>query len=222
MGRAALSAVNAGLAIANDERPMSYEACIRAELASSWIARPRKAWLEKELAKLLGGSPHQQKAPNEVSPCHIPTAAPATANRCEHLSLVGGDDFVRATKRAIAYIRPVPSWRLVLHLTSLRDAGRNFTYAGGYVSSGVFTVAKSTWSADSKNYASAMAHEGCHASRGCAYGAEEERYAFAAQIQALREMGASRSMIAEYENHLRNPIHQVGWAKEWAQMQGAH
>lgn len=134
----------------------------------------------------------------------------------EHITIDGSAAFVAATQRALALLRRTPSWSLALPLRSIRELQNEAASSGGYLfGSTEVNVGRATWNASPQYYASMIAHEGCHSTRGSAYGAEEERAAFAAQAKALRELGASRSEIAYCERHGRNPTHHVQWEQDW-------
>lgn len=134
----------------------------------------------------------------------------------EHITIDGSPAFIAATQRALGLLRATPSWRLAQALTRIREQQTEISNAiGGYVWGTEFTVSACTWKGGAKYYASQIAHEGCHATHGHSSSAESERVAFAAQAQALRELGASWSEIAYCEKHGRNPTHHVQWETDW-------
>lgn len=192
---------------------MAYEDDIRAELALTWIMKSRRKWLEKELARVTtAGVPAvETRRPNAVAtqrPAEAPTA------RGGELVIEGDARFIAATEAALRKLQGTPSWVLATKLRGIRQVTADQignSEVGGYLDDGIFHCGPSFWSAAPEHYASGIAHEGAHAARPDVAGTEGERMAFAAQAQALREMGASRSLISRYEAEAANPTHHLNW-----------
>lgn len=188
---------------------MSYEDDIRAELALGWIMKSRRKRLEKELAKITAGN---AQPITDTQPKHAPTAAPQGAG--SDIFIDGDPAFRAATRAALDKLKGTPSWALASQLKGIKqvtEADIGNSEVGGYLSEGVFHCGPTWWQGDITRYASGIAHEGYHASRPHEIGTEAERGAFRAQAQALREMGAPRHVIAEFERDAANPTHHLNW-----------
>jgi len=187
----------------------SREESIRAELASGWIMKSRRKWLEKELAKITAGN---VQPATDMQPKHAPTAAPQSAGG--GIFIDGSPEFRAATRAALDKLKGTPSWALAAQLKGIRQVSKEDIgnrEVGGYLSDGVFHCGPGWWQSDVTRYASGIAHEGAHAARPDIKGTEGERMAFKAQAQALREMGASSSLIDRYEREAANPTHHLNW-----------
>lgn len=189
---------------------MSYEDDIRAELSNSWIMRSRRKWLEAELARITASK--QASPTSQETPPHARRAA--TQPSSDTIAIDGSPEFIAATEAALRALQGTPSWILATHLRGIKqissaDIGND--KVGGFVRDGVFFCGDSWWRADTKHYASGIAHEGAHAARPDVTGTEAERMAFRAQVQALRELGAPSRLIEHYEAEARNPTHHLGW-----------
>lgn len=188
---------------------MSYEDDIRAELSLSWIMKSRRKWLEKELARVTA-APKVEIRPNPVMPQKA-TEAPMAAEG--QIVIEGSPEFIAATEAALRKLQGTPSWVLATKLKGIRQAneGDLTGEVAGYLSEGIFHAGQAFWRADAIEYAAGIAHEGAHAARPDITGTEGERFAFKAQAQALREMGAASSRVNAYEREAANPTHHLNW-----------
>lgn len=168
----------------------------------SWVSKPERKALEAMLAQMRV---NQQARPQ----VQVPVAASSG-----DIDVSGSPAFVKATRRAIDALKETPSWFWARHLRSIRESPNDDGSIAGYVSGGIFTVMRNAWNAGTKEYASFFVHEGTHAARGHAIGIEEEKIAYANQVQALKEMGASWWTIRRYEKHAANPTHNFSYAPQ--------
>ena len=135
--------------------------------------------------------------------------------RFEHIEIDGSQAFATAAHRALSILRSAPNWRYMAKVTRIRELENQPVSAGGYLFGSEVNVGRGWWQGDAKSYAGMLSHEGAHASRGGAYGAEEETFAFRVQAETLRQVGGSSSEIAECERQARSPTHQDAWASEY-------
>lgn len=191
---------------------MSYEDDIRAELSNSWIMRSRRKWLEKELARVTAQAPVRIEVDRPQVAEAPQQAAAEQAPSGGSIAIEGSPEFVRATEAALRKLQGTPSWVLATKLQAIKqvDPRTLSGQVGGYLQDGIFHVGD-VWRADTKQYASGIAHEGAHAANPHASGTEGERIAFRAQVKALKELGASSFLINHYEEQARNPTHHLGW-----------
>jgi len=188
---------------------MSREDDIRAELALGWIMRSRRKWLEAELAKITT-APKIEIRPNTAAP-QKPAEAPRAAEG--QIVIEGSPEFIAATEAALRKLQGTPSWVLATKLKGIRQvssADIGSSEVGGYLSEGIFHCGPTWWQGDATRYASGIAHEGAHAARPDITGTEGERFAFKAQAQALREMGA-HGLAQKFDREAANPTHHLGW-----------
>lgn len=191
---------------------MSYsEADLVRELSRTWLSKSDRRWMEAELAKVRasGGAPS--------SP--VQTATPRPQERApqpsgDAIAIEGSPAFIAATEAALKRLQGTPSWSLVAGLHGIKQVSSDQignSEVGGYLKDGIFHVGDSTWRNDARHYASDIAHEGAHAAHPHAMGAEGEKIAFCAQVKALTELGAPRSVIGKYESYAQNPTHHINW-----------
>lgn len=190
---------------------MAYEDDIRAELGLSWVGRSRRKWLEKELARIQGTTAGAN-IPIRVEPPTQQARSAAPMMPGDQIVIEGSPAFIAATEEALRRLQGTPSWALAAKLRGIRqvDPSTLNGEVGGYLQDGIFHVGD-VWRADTKQYASGIAHEGAHAANPRASGTEGEKIAFKAQVQALKELGASSYLIGHYQQQADNPTHHLNW-----------
>lgn len=192
---------------------MAYEDDIKAELALSWVGRGRRKWLEAELAKVQGASAGASIPIRSEPPAQQPrTAAPVMPG--DQIVIEGSPEFIAATEAALKSLQGTPSWVLASKLRGIRQISNDKignSEVGGYLQGGIFHVGDAPWRNGVQRYASDIVHEGAHAANPSVSGTEGERLAFKAQAQALKELGASGSIIAHYQQQAENPTHHLNW-----------
>lgn len=198
---------------------MAYEDDIKAELARSWVGRSRRKWLEAELAKVQGASvgasiPIRSEPPAQAvgQPTQQPRTAAPMAPSTE-IVIEGSPAFIAATEAALRSLQGTPSWVLASKLRGIRQIEQSKLggEVGGYLQDGIFHAGDSVWRSDVKQYASGIVHEGAHAANPRVSGTEGEKMAFKAQVQSLKELGASGGIIAHYQRQADNPTHHLNW-----------
>lgn len=192
---------------------MSYsEADLVRELGRSWLSKSDRRWMEAELAKVRGASP-VASAPVKHAPVTRPQAAaqPAGAN----IVIEGSAEFIKATEAALRLLQSTPSWQYAAKLRGIKQTTTEAIgnpNVGGYVKNGVFYAGPTNWQNDPAVYASVIVHEGAHvADTKNTDGTAREKFAFQTQLQAMKELGAPYSAMAEVEMHARNPTHHIGF-----------
>lgn len=191
---------------------MAYEDDIKAELARSWVGRSRRKWLEAELAKVQGASAGAS-IPIRSEPTTQQPRTTAPVMPGDQIVIEGNPEFIAATEAALKSLQGTPSWVLASKLRGIRqiEQSKLGSEVGGYLQDGVFHAGDSVWRSDVKQYASGIVHEGAHAANPRVSGTEGEKVAIKAQVQSLKELGASGSMIAHYQRMADNPTHHLNW-----------
>lgn len=186
---------------------------IRAHLARGWLDNRDRQQLKRQLERMEGqGSGPRFAATTRPAASHIsrqPTAsAPPSpsGDGFEHIAIKGPPAFARMTKTALAKLRRTPSWGMVSQIRSItaaRDSSANGWCVGRDVS-----VDEKIWRDNPAYLPGLLAHEASHAAHGDARSTPEtERRAYTNQAKALREIGASRSLVAYAERCAASPPH---------------
>ena len=191
---------------------MAYsEADLVRELSRSWLSRSDRRWMEAELAKIRAASAGTG-APIKHAPSSRPQAAQPPGDQ---IVIEGSPEFIKATEDALRLLQGTPSWVLATKLKGIRQVSAEKIGnpgIGGYLENGIFHAGPPSWRNSPTIYASKIAHEGAHAiDHHNTNGTDREKFAFTAQLKAMKELCAPRASIAECERHMRNPTHHLNW-----------
>jgi hypothetical protein len=184
---------------------------IRGHLAKKWLDQRDRRRLQAQLDR--AAAPAAARAtPRDVRHHASATVSPpaSRANNSgdsfEHIAIKGPPAFVSATKASLAKLRQTSSWSMVSQIRTISAArGSNVL---GWCSGNDVHVDEKIWRGNTAYLPGLIAHEACHAAnRDAVSTPENESRAYASQARALREIGASRSLIADAERNSASPPH---------------
>jgi len=176
----------------------------------AWISPRDQKWLQSQYGHTA--------SPQPAHPTQVATTAQnqARGHRFEHITIEGDERFIHHAHNALEKLKQTPSWSYAEHLDTIKQDNEPSPLISAYASGKTCAVTKNANIADPHWFAGTIVHEGAHVARGCAFGTEEERIAFGAEAEALRQMGSPHRHIADAEAHQRNPTHHHKWADECA------